>query len=214
MQILITAGPTREPIDAVRFLSNRSSGNMGLSIAYSAVQAGHQVTLLLGPVAIQPEPHPRLTVIPFESTAELQQLLAYHFPLCDLLIQAAAISDYRPRQVISGKQQRGASIHLELEGTPDLALYCAEMRKPTQRLLVFALEEPDKMMARAKHKLDKKKADAIVANPLSTMDANNVTATLIHADGRQDQPGTLSKSDFAHWLVSQFDSIQPRSSDS
>ena len=108
MKVLITAGPTREPIDAVRFIGNRSSGKMGIAIARAAAEAGHDVTLLLGPAELPADlaGTERIRVYRFESTAELKQLLEAHFRSCDLLIMAAAVADYRPITVQEGKLER------------------------------------------------------------------------------------------------------------
>src|SRR5690606_19807533 len=122
MKLLITAGPTREPIDAVRFISNRSTGKMGLALAQAGAAVGHDVTLLLGPGPERRDELAGVRTYRFESSAELKQLLEAHFRGCDVLIMAAAVSDYRPVQVSEGKlpsdKQRGIMLHLE--PTPDL----------------------------------------------------------------------------------------------
>ena len=107
MRILITAGPTREPIDDVRFISNRSSGQMGFALARAAADAGHDVTLLLGPVLMPPSVEDVARVIRFNTTAELEALLAEHFPQCDVLIKAAAVADYRPAAQAEQKIKKG-----------------------------------------------------------------------------------------------------------
>ena len=117
MRLLITAGPTHEPIDAVRFLGNRSSGRVGSSLAEAAADLGWEVRLLMGPHAVIPE-HGGIDIIRFQSTSDLQALLNEHLPWCDLLIMAAAVSDFTP-VVPDGaedtKWRRGAgSLTLEL----------------------------------------------------------------------------------------------------
>ncbi|MCC7407007.1 MAG: phosphopantothenoylcysteine decarboxylase [Phycisphaeraceae bacterium] len=210
MRILITAGPTREPIDDVRFLSNRSSGRMGMALARAAVEAGHEVTLLLGmgaSVEVKGDAT-RCRVIRFESTADLESLLAEHFRGHDVLIMAAAVADYRPRPT-TGKieRSRGEPLDLRLEPTPDLVTAVAAGKRADQRVIAFALEEPDRLEARAAEKLRRKQVDAIVANPLRTMDAGTVEAVLLTADGRRLAPGPLAKDDFARWLVEQIPSL-------
>ena len=112
--MLITAGPTHEPIDAVRYVANRSSGRMGIALAEAARDAGWAVTLLLGPVATVPPADVR--TLSFESTADLARLLDEHFPGCDVLIMAAAVADYRPRRTNQPKLPRqGKPLVLELE---------------------------------------------------------------------------------------------------
>lgn len=204
MRILITAGPTREPIDAVRFISNRSSGAMGLALARAAAAAGHRVTLLLGPIQHPPALPPEIVVQPFSSAADLEQRLAVEFPACDLLIMAAAVADFRPVEVHGGKTERGGRLTIELAATPDLVAGCAARRRPGQRVVAFALEEPGSLESRAKAKMARKGVDAIVANPLATMDAATIQGTLYRADGTASTPGAVSKEAFAKWLVAEL----------
>ena len=200
MRILISAGPTREPIDQVRYLSNRSSGAMGIALAKAAQAAGHEVTLLLGPVMLPPPAGVR--VVPFSSCADLGTELEKHFPACDLLIMAAAVADYRLPAPLTGKTERGAQLTLVLSPTPDLVKTCAKFKRADQQVVAFALEEPGNLFARAAEKMRRKGVDAIVANPLETMDAPGISGTLLWADGRQESPGAaLAKAEFAAWLV-------------
>lgn len=199
-RLLITAGPTHEPIDAVRYLANRSSGTLGVALAEAGREAGWDVTLLLGPcdVALPTGVDTRR----FTTTADLDRLLAEHFTGCDLLIMAAAVADYRPAHVSEAKlPRRGENLVLELEPTPDLVARYAALKKPRQRVIGFALEEPGKLIDRAEDKLATKRLDAIVANPLATMGAGEIDATLITAAGRRLRPGTMSKPQFARWLI-------------
>lgn len=206
MKLLITAGPTREPIDAVRFISNRSSGRMGMALADAAAHAGHDVTLLLGPVMAPTTLGDRVEVIRFQTTAELQDLLEAHFPACDRLIMAAAVADYRVAQFTEGKTPRKKQLQIELEGTPDLVAGVAKTKRDDQRVIAFALEEPHELEARAVAKMKRKGVDAIVANPLVTMEGDSISAILLHADGRREEPAhaAMSKADFARWLIGQL----------
>ncbi|MEO0513891.1 MAG: phosphopantothenoylcysteine decarboxylase [Planctomycetota bacterium] len=204
MKFLITAGPTREPIDEVRFISNRSSGRMGIALADAAAQAGHDVTLLLGPVLAPTTLGDRVEVVRFQTTAELQTLLEEHFRGCDQLIMAAAVADYRVRDVASGKTRRKKQLKIELEGTPDLVAAVAKTKRADQRVIAFALEEPHELEARAVAKMKRKGVDAIVANPLGTMEGETISAVLLHADGRREEPGggqAMSKENFSRWLI-------------
>jgi phosphopantothenoylcysteine decarboxylase/phosphopantothenate--cysteine ligase len=209
--MLITAGPTHEPIDAVRYIANRSSGRMGLALAEAARDAGWNVTLLLGPVALEAPPGVR--TFSFESAADLAALLEQHFSVCDVLIMAAAVADYRPRRVDESKLAPGAAgLTLELEATPDLVAACATRKRPNQRIIGFALEESPALEQRAIQKLQRKALDAIVANPLPTMGAADVTATVITATGGKVRvpsaprgAAALSKTDFARWLIEWLD---------
>ena len=137
----------------------------------------------------------------FTSTAELQALLAEHFAGCDVLIMAAAVADYRMREVAAGKAARAGSLKLELEATPDLVAGLAGRKRPGQRVVAFALEEAEALEARALEKMRRKGVDAIVANPLATMEDGRVDAVLFTADGGRERPGLMSKPDFARWLV-------------
>ena len=204
MRILLTAGPAHEPIDAVRYLANRSSGAMGLALAEAAHRAGHAVTLLLGPVFVDPPGGVRTHR--FRTTADLQTLLDAHFQECDVLIMAAAVADYRLAPQTAGadsaKLPRGREgMTLHLESTPDLVAACAARKRPDQRIIGFALEEPARLAERAKEKLTRKQLDAIVANPLQTMGAADIDATLYTPNTEPISPGPMSKDDFATWLV-------------
>jgi len=202
--ILITAGPTHEPIDKVRYLANRSSGRMGLALAEAARQAGHRVTLLLGPAAV--EPPAGVAVHRFQTTADLERLLAVWFPACDALIMAAAVADYRPVVRSAEKiPRREGRLVIELEATPDLVACCAAARKPHQRIVAFALETPEMLHQSAMEKLQRKGVDAIVANPLATIGSDTVSATLLTARGPvTPPPGSaepMDKQAFARWLI-------------
>ncbi|MCX5661946.1 MAG: phosphopantothenoylcysteine decarboxylase [Planctomycetota bacterium] len=201
--ILITAGPTREPIDAVRFISNRSSGRMGLELARAALDAGAEVTLLLGPGPAAEDVPAGCKTYRFGSSVELKQVLDAHFAWCDVLIMAAAVSDYRPIHVAEGKLPRASdgTMTLELQPTPDLVALMAGRKRADQRVVAFALEEAGQLEARATQKLRRKGVDAIVANPLGTMEAGEITAVYLTADGGREAPPRMSKGEFARWLV-------------
>mgnify|MGYP006284103261 CR=1 FL=1 len=207
MHLLITAGPTWEPIDAVRYVGNRSSGRMGLAIIDAAIRRGWPVTALLGPGLPDPAVSDSLNVHRFESCADLEALLAEHFPGCDLLIMAAAVADYRPAEVHTGKLHRETTgdLTLHLEPTPDLVAACAARKRDDQRILAFALEDPAVLHQRAAEKLHRKGVDAIIANPLQTMAASHVDATLLLPDGTTHTPGPTAKPAFADWLIDQLD---------
>lgn len=207
MRVLITAGPTREPIDDVRFISNRSSGQMGFALAEAADNAGHEVTLLLGPVLLPPSVSEKVNVIRFNTTADLERLLEEHFPKCDVLIKAAAVADYRPAVLTDGKTPRGKGLTITLEPTPDLVAGCAEIKREDQTIIAFALEDPMVLETRAVEKMKRKKVDAILANPLQTMDAADIEPILFYADGRREAPGRMPKAQLAQWLVSQIGSV-------
>lgn len=200
-RILITAGPTHEPIDAVRFIGNRSSGKLGIALAREAAARGLEVTLLLGPVCAEAPAGP--SVFRFRTTADLEELLRAHGPRADVVIMAAAVADYRPKAAqIDGKIRRAAAgLTLELEATPDLLAELGAKRHEGQRLIGFALEPRERLVESAKSKLERKRVDAIVANELETMDAETIRATVFTKTRSIETPGMMAKSAFAPWLL-------------
>jgi len=180
---------------------------MGIAIAQAAADAGHDVTLLLGPVPVHGSLHEVMRVYRFNSSAELKQLLEAHHPDCDVLVMAAAVADYRVEQPKEGKIKResdaqgGRELTLRLQPTPDLVAAVASTRRADQKTVAFALEEPAELEDRAVAKMQRKGVDAIIANPLGTMDGDHINAIWLTADGRRDEPGSMTKPDFARWLV-------------
>jgi phosphopantothenoylcysteine decarboxylase/phosphopantothenate--cysteine ligase len=205
MNYLITGGPTREPIDQVRYISNRSSGRMAVALCRAAVESGHDVTLLLGPCDAAPPDRVRLER--FESCADLQRLLDTHFASCDVLIMAAAVGDFRPIKVIEGKLLRrdGEAPDIHLEATPDLVSALARHRADGQRIVAFALESRQQMEQRGAEKLHNKGVDAVVVNPLTTIDAESIDPLWLTASGGRESPGPMSKEAFARWLLERLD---------
>lgn len=212
--MLITAGPTHEPIDEVRYIANRSSGTMGAAIAQAASDAGWEVTLLLGPTPQRPH-YPNFRLERFRGSRELQELLEAHFPACDVLVMAAAVADYRPRNVVPGKLRRGDHpIKLELEPVPDLVAGCAGRRRPGQVVVAFALEARERLAGEARAKLERKKVDLIVANPLETMESPDVEGVVLErleggdVDTHRPESATLDKAAFAAWLVRLIEKVR------
>jgi phosphopantothenoylcysteine decarboxylase/phosphopantothenate--cysteine ligase len=202
-------------MDEVRFLGNRSSGRMGIAIAEEFARVGHAVTLILGPVRIEP-PTARtppdggsLRVIRFRSSHDLAKLLERELPTAEIVVMAAAVADYRPRSVATGKMRREAGgLTLELESVPDLLATTAAHRMPAARVYGFALEPRERLVQSACEKLERKNLAGIVANPLETMDAADIDGTLFLRDGRVRTPGgPVEKRAFARWLVHE---IAPR----
>lgn len=213
-RLLITAGPTHEPIDAVRYLGNRSSGRLGIALAEEAAKRGNEVILLLGPTHRLPEDS-RVRVLRFQTTAELDGLLQEHFGWCEVLVMAAAVADYRIKggRTVGrgeGKMRRaGQGMTLELEATPDLLAACGARRRPDQFVVGFALEPRQEMEASARRKLERKRSDMIVANPLETMDSATIEACLYLRDGRVLDCGKpMDKLAFAGWLLDQIAACQ------
>jgi phosphopantothenoylcysteine decarboxylase/phosphopantothenate--cysteine ligase len=208
-RLLITAGPTQEPIDAVRYIGNRSSGRLGCALADRAAARGWPVTLLLGPAPARPASD-AVTLRRFRTTDDLARLLDAELPSCDILVMAAAVADYRPaidEVDLTEKRRRGGNLTLRLEATPDLLAACGSRRTPSQLLVGFALEPRDRLLDSARSKLARKKIDLVVANPLETMDAPTIDATLLGtaATGLPEQGistgNAIAKTDFADWLL-------------
>ncbi len=209
-RILITAGPTHEPIDAVRFLGNRSSGRAGVALADEAAGRGWTVTLLLGPVSRTPSDS-RIQTLRFRTCSDLQALLKEATAECDVLVMAAAVADYRPKvnpEFFGGKfRRKNENLTLELEPTPDLLAEVAGRRRPGQLMVGFALEPRDELLASARAKLERKKIDLVVGNPLETMDSETIDAVVLGRDGFETRtPGTISKAAFAGWLMDVIES--------
>jgi phosphopantothenoylcysteine decarboxylase/phosphopantothenate--cysteine ligase len=161
LKVLVTAGPTAEAIDEVRFISNRSSGRMGYSVAESALDRGAQVTLITGPTSI-PLP-PGAEVLRVESAAEMEQAVFDRFPECDILVMAAAVADFQMPHPYSGKVRRSEALHLDLVPTRDILKEVKLRKKPYQKVVGFALETEDGE-ENARRKLEEKGVDMVVLN--------------------------------------------------
>jgi phosphopantothenoylcysteine decarboxylase/phosphopantothenate--cysteine ligase len=193
-------------------MGNRSSGKLGVALAEAAHEAGWHVTLLLGPAAI--EPPPGVTTYRFETTQDLADLLDEHFDRHRVLVMAAAVADFRPVSVASYKLNRvDEDMVVHFEATPDLVAACARRKAPHQRIVGFALESPKKLKDSALGKIQSKQLDAVVANPMDTMNADHIDATLYTADGRHHHPGDMPKIDFASWLINWIEQDLPAPAD-
>lgn len=210
-RFLVTAGPTWEPVDEVRYLGNRSSGRMGRAIARAATVSGHATTLLLGPgtgPAMDEDGGPgssAFTVRRFQSAVDLDTLLRDCWPDHDILVMAAAVADHRPvRRPGAPRKLRRAdgATTIDLEPVPDLLAGLAGIPHPGTRI-GFALEPADELVASATRKLAAKRLHGIVANPLETMESDRIDGRLFLADGTEHAPPErpCSKTDFAAWLV-------------
>lgn len=168
MNFLITAGPTREFIDPVRFISNRSTGKMGFALARAALQAGHCVVLISGPVGL--ENPPGATVIKVVSTADMRQAVKAEIESADVLIMCAAVCDYRPATVHPGKmKKKSENLTLRLVPTPDILREIGNNKKDT--FVVGFAAESENLIENAQKKLAEKNLDMIVANPITESDA-------------------------------------------
>jgi phosphopantothenoylcysteine decarboxylase / phosphopantothenate---cysteine ligase len=182
--VLITAGGTREPIDPVRFIGNRSSGRMGYALAEAALARGARVILISAPTSLPPPQGSEL--IPVTTAAEMRDAVLAQLPQANIVIKAAAVSDFRPRAVADNKLKRTGNLTLELEPTEDIVQLIAERRNPNTLVIAFAAEtapEASDLLARARSKLLRKGVDAIVANNVSDptigFDSTNNAAWLL-----------------------------------
>jgi phosphopantothenoylcysteine decarboxylase/phosphopantothenate--cysteine ligase len=201
-RMVVTAGPTEEPIDPVRYVSNRSSGKMGYAVARVARRRGAEVTLVTGPVAIAPPPGVR--VVPVASAREMQKAAEQAFAAATVLVAAAAVADYRPRRALPQKLKKSAAtLALELDRNPDILRELAA-RKGRRLVVGFAAETHD-VAAEARRKLREKRCDLIVANDVTAPDAGFGSDTnrvrLIDAHGLDEELPVLSKEDVAERIV-------------
>lgn len=201
--VLITAGPTYEKLDPVRFIGNYSTGKMGFALAEECLQRGADVTLVAGPVALQCSP--AIHRIDVESCDEMYHAATEAFPHCDVAILCAAVADFKPATVADQKIKRGKDgLHIDLLPTQDIAAALGKMKSNRQKLVAFALETNNEVH-NAEEKLRKKNADLIVLNstriPDTTFGSDNNQIAIISRDGRRRDFPKKSKRDVAKDIV-------------
>jgi phosphopantothenoylcysteine decarboxylase/phosphopantothenate--cysteine ligase len=203
MTFLITAGPTREPIDPVRFLSNRSSGKMGYALAAAALEAGHQVALISGPVCIAP---PQCADLLRVTTAdEMADAVQTRMNTgCDVFIMCAAVADFKPREARPGKIKKSEGLtRIELVPTRDIL---SSVTLPRNRpIIVGFAAESESLAENAQKKLREKRCDFICANDITRMDtgfdADENDLTLFFRDGSQRHLERASKLELAREII-------------
>jgi phosphopantothenoylcysteine decarboxylase/phosphopantothenate--cysteine ligase len=192
--VLITAGGTREPLDPVRFLGNRSSGKMGYALAEAALARGAKVILISAPTALTPPPG--CEVVPIVVAEEMHRAVLTHLARATLVIAAAAVADFRPTAVATDKIKRNGSLTLTLVPTEDIVADIAHHRSPGTRIVAFAAETAIDLPA-ARAKLTRKGADAIVLNDISLpglgFDSDSNAAVWITPDAQLDLPATTKR---------------------
>jgi len=205
VRFLITAGPTREPIDPVRYISNRSSGKMGYAIAEAALEAGHDVVLISGPVNLDP---PRgAHFISVLTSDEMYNAVRRAVRDCDALVMCAAVGDYRPQKVSTTKiKKRDQNLSLELVPTRDVL--GSLQNKDRQFLVVGFAAETNDLEANAQKKLQAKHCDIIVANDVSSsdsgMESDENEVTVLFRNGEAKKIPRAPKKIIAHMLVKIF----------
>lgn len=201
VRVLITAGPTQEEIDPVRFVSNRSSGKMGYALARAAQQRGAEVTLLSGPVAL--EAPAGVETIPILSAADLQREVMARIPAADTLIMAAAVADYRVANPLTQKLKRsGESLTLKLEPNPDILAAAVSAREGSRPVIVGFALETNRLLEAARGKLERKGCDLLVANlAAEALGKDHSVAYILDETGILDEPGRLPKSALSNLIL-------------
>jgi len=211
-KLLITVGGTREPIDPVRFISNRSSGKMGFALALAASQRGAKVTAITGTVTAQPPSG--IEVINVVTAEEMYAAVMKRFPECSIFIAAAAVADFRPSEMVSNKMKKAdrETLQLELVRNPDILSIAAQNRRQGQLIIGFAAETQN-VKEYAKEKLEKKGLDMVIANditqPGAGFDTETNIASIIFPDGRAsiDLP-LMSKPDLANRILDEIANLR------
>jgi phosphopantothenoylcysteine decarboxylase/phosphopantothenate--cysteine ligase len=204
LRVLVTAGGTREPIDAVRYVGNRSSGRMGFAVAEEAQRRGAEVTVVAANVSL--ERAPGITYHDVETAAELEQAARAAFADADVLVMAAAVSDFRPSDPEGSKIKKAGrdGLSLELEPTTDVLAALSGERRPGQTLVGFAAEHGAEAVAGARAKLERKRLDAVVVNDVSkpgiAFDSPENEVDIVTAGGVQSVPRAL-KEDVARAII-------------
>lgn len=211
MKLLVTAGPTREPIDPVRFISNRSSGKMGYAIASVAFHRGHSVVLVSGPVSVPPPPN--VVLIKVVTAADMLAAVTRKIGWCDALIMSAAVSDWRPAEFSSKKiKKHKMPDFLPLAQNPDILMTVAP--KKGKRIFVGFAAETGSLRAEALRKLRQKNLDLIVANDVSKPDAgfeaDTNRVTLFSAGGKHETLSLMTKKKVAKHIVQWIEQEQSR----
>lgn len=215
MRFLVTAGPTREPIDAVRYLSNASSGRMGFACAEAAARAGHEVVLVTGPVDL-PDPA-GVEVVRVTTGLEMHRAATKAFAKADAVIATAAVCDYRPAKRAAGKLKKGVKrVSMALVPNPDILLEMG--RKKGRRVLIGFALEVQRPLANATDKLWRKNLDAIVLNRPTTFGGEDIAGAILGPEDSKrrrvwrldiPEPG-MSKSSLAETLVRLAEQVAAR----
>jgi phosphopantothenoylcysteine decarboxylase/phosphopantothenate--cysteine ligase len=213
LRVLVTAGGTREPIDSVRFVGNRSSGRMGWALAERAARRGAQVTLVAANVSL---PTPAgVRRIDVETAAELAAAVGAEFATCHVLLMAAAVSDFRPARAEAGKIARAGSgaLELRLEETEDVLAALAAERRDDQTIVGFAAEHGSEAIERAREKLQRKRVDAIVFNDVGRaeigFDSEMNEVTIVEREAEHDVP-LAPKDEVADAILDRVETLRAR----
>jgi len=214
LKIIVTAGPTREYIDSVRFISNASSGLMGCEVAAAA--DAHDVTLLIGGDGVPAAIEPRLDavrVVPFAGVGDLKEKLSGLFDDCDVLVMAAAVGDFRPAEPFEGKIPRsGGAVTLRLEPTEDILAALTAGKRSDQIVVAFAVEDGPRQLieAKAMAEAEAKGADCVVVNTPAAMGSDESEACILIGDTAELPWAYRPKQVLAREIVRVIEAINAR----
>jgi phosphopantothenoylcysteine decarboxylase/phosphopantothenate--cysteine ligase len=211
VSVLVTAGGTREPIDSVRYIGNRSSGRMGYALAAEAVRRGAEVTVAAANVSL--DSPPRARVINVGTAAELKAVCEEWFERCDVLLMAAAVADFRPAGAATTKIKKdGGPPLLQLESTDDILASLAERRRPGQVLVGFAAEHGEGAVDYGRGKLERKRLDIVVVNDIGNaeigFDVQENEVTILTALGGERHVQKSAKAKVAQEILDQVEAIR------
>ncbi len=215
LKILVTAGATAEPIDPVRYITNRSTGKMGYALARAATRRGAAVTLVSGPTALDP-PY-GVTFCGIKTAEDMKQAVFDNRSDCHIIIKAAAVSDYRPREIAQQKIKKSAdSLSIELVKNPDILAQLGATKKESPCILVGFAAETEELLSHAQGKLEAKNLDMIVANDVSRSDAGFEADTnivkIIYRDGTVEDSSLMSKDEVADLVLDRAKALLEKSS--
>lgn len=205
LRVLVTAGPTQEPLDPVRYLTNHSSGKMGYALAHAAMLRGAEVTLVSGPTSLKYPP--LVKTIPVVTAGEMYEAVTKEAPKADIIIKAAAVADYTPAYTADNKiKKHDGDLSIPLKRTKDILGYLGEHRKPGQILCGFSMET-ENMLENSRKKLEKKHLDMVAANNVKVSGAgfqgNTNVITMITKDDVRELP-IMDKEEAAHAILTRL----------
>jgi phosphopantothenoylcysteine decarboxylase/phosphopantothenate--cysteine ligase len=211
LRVLVTAGGTREPIDSVRFLGNRSSGRMGYALAHEAARRGAEVTVIAANVGLEPPAGVRIVKV--QTAAELGEACRNELAGCDVLLMSAAVADFRPAGPVNAKLKKDEGVpKLELEPTEDVLSRVAETRRDDQVIVGFAAEHGADAVELGRGKLERKRLDAIVVNDISRVgigfESEENEVTILTADGRERHVTRSRKEQVARAVLDEVERLR------
>jgi phosphopantothenoylcysteine decarboxylase/phosphopantothenate--cysteine ligase len=211
LRVLVTAGGTREPIDSVRYIGNRSSGRMGFALAREAARRSAHVTVIAANVALEPPPGVR--TIPVHTASELAEVCRNELAACDVLLMSAAVADFRPAGPVAAKLKKEHGVpKIELERTEDVLSALTELRREDQTLVGFAAEHGEGAVERGRGKLERKRLDAVVVNDIAEaeigFESEDNEVTILTADGVERHVPRARKERIAQAVIDEVERLR------